>query len=201
MNEFPFHIPFRQLTDYAQGRLPLTQRMQIEAHVATCVTCSAKVARLKQLMGLQTDTSDDAPLPLMTRVKKFFQDRAVRQSAASERRGRILAVCHFDSRQRTGSFGVRAGRPGTRQLLFSTGVSEIDLRIEPAGLLWAVSGQILGESVARGRVILESPLGTTQAHLNELSEFNLPSVEAGTYRLILNLENVEIEIDELRIGM
>jgi hypothetical protein len=37
--------------------------------------------------------------------------------------------------------------------------------------------------------------------LNELNEFTLPPVEAGTYKLILNLADVEVEIEEIRIGL
>ena len=202
MNESPFHISFRQLSDYVEGRLPLTQQMPIKAHLAICTACSDKAARLEHLMGLMhTDRSEDAPLSLIARVKKLFRLGAVSQSTPSRRRRRFLAVLHFDSMKRTGALGVRSGKPGTRQLLFSTGADEIDLRIEPAGPVWTVSGQVLGKSVVRGRAILQSPVSTTQANLNELSEFILASVEAGTYNLILNLESVEIEIDELRIGV
>jgi hypothetical protein len=96
--------------------------------------------------------------------------------------------------------GVRSGKPGTRQLLFSTGVDEIDLRIEPEGDSWTVSGQVLGESAAGGRAVLQSDMSVSQADLNGLSEFVLPSVQAGIYKLILDLEHVEVEIEELKVG-
>jgi hypothetical protein len=59
---------------------------------------------------------------------------------------------------------------------------------------------VLGESATGGTVVLQGDSGQTQADLNELSEFVLPSVEAGTYKLILNLANVDVEIEDLRIG-
>jgi hypothetical protein len=113
---------------------------------------------------------------------------------------RILAALHFDSLGLAPAFGVRSGKPGARQLLFHAGVDEIDLRIEPAGEAWSVSGQVLGKATAHGRAILQGAESLSQAVLNELSEFTLPPVQAGTYTLILSLAEVDVEIEELRIG-
>ncbi|HSL29478.1 MAG TPA: zf-HC2 domain-containing protein [Anaerolineales bacterium] len=202
MKNFPFHIAFHQLADYVEGRLSLSERMQMEAHLATCEKCSAKVARLAALVGaMRTDTGEDAPQGLLDRVKKLFRSRPVLQAPATPARRRVPAVLHFDSMTASGGLHIRSGRAGTRQLLFSTGVDEIDLRIEPSGLVWNVSGQVLGESVLGGKAILQSSAGTIESDLNELSEFILPSVQAGTYTLILNLDNVEVEIEDLRIGL
>jgi hypothetical protein len=201
MNKYPDHLPFHQLVDYVEGRLPLTERAELEAHLVACVTCSAKVVRLEHLIDLmRTDKSEDVPPTVVTRVKRLFRSRSVPEATSSGFRRTFLAVLHFDSMGLTQAFGVRSGKPGSRQLLFSTGVDEIDLRIEPAGQAWTVSGQILGESATGGTVVLKGDLGETQADLNEMSEFVLPSIEAGTYKLILNLENVDVEIEDLRIG-
>ena len=201
MNKYPDHIPFHQLADYVEGRLPLTERMELESHLKACATCSAKLARLEHLIGLmRTDRSEEAPPTVVARVKRLLRSRHVPESASSGLRRTVLAVLHFDSMGLTRAFGVRSGRPGSRQLLFSTGVDEIDLRIEPAGQAWTVSGQVLGESATSGIAVLQGEAGETQADLNEMSEFVLSSVEAGTYKLILNLANVDVEIDDLRIG-
>jgi hypothetical protein len=114
---------------------------------------------------------------------------------------RILAALHFDSVGLAPAFGVRSGKPGARQLLFHAGVDEIDLRIEPAGQAWTVSGQVLGGSAANGRAILQGTAGISQTTLNELSEFTLPPVQAGSYKLVLSLANVDVEIEEIRIGL
>jgi hypothetical protein len=115
-------------------------------------------------------------------------------------RDRILAALHFDSLGLAPAFGVRSGKPGARQLLFSTGTDEIDLRIEAAGEEWIVSGQVLGVSAASGRAILQGPLTVSQTTLNELSEFTLPPVGTGTYRLVLCLADRDVELEEIRIG-
>jgi hypothetical protein len=115
-------------------------------------------------------------------------------------RDRIRAALHFDSLGLAPAFGVRSGKPGARQLLFSTGTDEIDLRIESAGEEWIVSGQVLGVSAASGRAILQGLLAVRQTTLNELSEFTLPPVRAGTYRLVLCLADMDVELEEIRIG-
>jgi hypothetical protein len=95
---------------------------------------------------------------------------------------------------------VRSGKPGSRQLLFSTNVDEIDLRIEPEGQSWLISGQVLGETGGQGMVVLAGASGMSETTLNELSEFTLPPVQAGTYKLILSLATVDVEIEEIKVG-
>jgi hypothetical protein len=113
----------------------------------------------------------------------------------------VLAILRFDSSGLAPVFGVRSGLMGTRQLLFSASPDEIDLRIEPADQDWTISGQILGRSSPGGKVILEGKSsGVREVPLNEQSEFVITPVEAGVYRLILELDKTEIEIEEIRIG-
>lgn len=202
MNIFLHHIPFSQLDDYVEGHLPLDKRAELEAHIAACSQCSGEIAQLERLIGfMRTDTTQDAPLSVITRAVHLFRSIPVLAPTSSSLRRRVLAVLHFDSVGLAPAFGVRSGKPGARQLLFSTGVDEIDLRIEPAGQAWLVSGQVLGESTATGMAVLQGAAGTSETALNELSEFTLPPVQAGTYKLILNLTNADVEIDEIRIGL
>jgi hypothetical protein len=201
MNLFPHHIPFRQLSDYVSGDLPLVERVDVEAHVAVCSRCAAELAELERLIELmRSDLGEDAPPHVIKRALKLFRTRSRPQTTSSDLR-RLLAVLHFDSIGLTPAFGVRSGKPGARQLLFSTNVNEIDLRIEPAGQEWLVSGQVLGGETIGGTATLQGPAGVTETFLNELNEFALPPVEAGTYKLILNLTDVEVEIEEIRIGL
>jgi len=202
MNLFPQHIPFRQLSDFVSGDLPLVERVDVEVHVAICSRCAEELAELERLTELmRTDLGEEAPPHVIKRALKLFRARSQQQNTFSDVRRRVRAVLHFDSMGLTPAFGVRSGKPGARQLLFSTGVDEIDLRIEPADQEWRISGQVLGESTASGTAVLQGDAGTSETVLNELSEFTLPPVQAGTYKLILNLPNVEVEIDEIRIGL
>lgn len=195
------HIPFRHLVDYVEGNLPLDMRVDLELHVAACSRCAGELAQLERLVSLmRTDTGQDAPSSVIQRAVNLFRPRPVPASTPSGLQRRILAALHFDSLGLAPAFGVRSGKPGARQLLFHAGVDEIDLRIEPAGEAWTISGQVLGKATANGRAILQGALSISQAVLNELSEFTLPPVQAGTYKLILSLADVDVEIEEIRIG-
>ena len=201
MNLFPHHIPYRQLSDYVAGDLPLVDRVDVDAHIAACSRCAAELAELERIIELmRNDLSEDAPPDVIKRALKLFRARS-QQNTSSDFRQRVLAVLHFDSIGLAPAFGVRSGKPGARQLLFSTNVNEIDLRIEPAGQAWLVSGQVLGGETASGTAVLQGATGVSETALNELNEFTLPPVEAGTYKLILNLTDVEVEIEEIRIGL
>ncbi|HSL46878.1 MAG TPA: zf-HC2 domain-containing protein [Anaerolineales bacterium] len=202
MNLLPHHIPFRQLADYIEGEIPLDQRVDLEAHLAGCAQCSGELAQLERLIGLmRSDASQNAPSALIDRAIHLFESKKSKFLTSSDLRSRVLAVLHFDSKSLTPASGVRSAKPGARQLLFSTGVNEIDLRIEPSDQAWRISGQILGVETVSGTAILQGVAGNSEAALNELSEFTLPPVQAGIYRLILDLTDVEVEIDEIRVGL
>jgi anti-sigma factor RsiW len=201
MNLFFPHIPYSRLADLVEGRLPPDERAHLEEHIATCARCSGEVAHLERLIGLmRTDTSEDAPPAVIARAERLFHSRTVSSSDSSNLRHHVLAVRRFDSLGLAPAFGVRSGEPSARQLLFSARAHDIDLRIEPAGQAWTVSGQVLGESAAGGQAELQGATSTTQVALNEQSEFTLPPVSAGHYRLVLRLANVDVEVDELKIG-
>jgi hypothetical protein len=202
MNLFPKHIPFRQLADYIEGEIPLDRRVDLDAHLSVCDQCSRELAQLERMISsMRSDTNENAPASIVDRAIRLFESRKAPVPESSDLRQHVLAVLHFDSIGLTPAFGVRAGTPGARQLLFSTHVNEIDLRIEPVDQSWLVSGQVLGMQTANGTAILQGEAGSSEAVLNELSEFTLPPVQAGTYKLILSLPNVEVEIEEIRIGL
>jgi len=197
---FP-HIPVNRLADLVEGRLTPDERAQLEAHIAACARCSGELAQLERLIRLmRTDTAEDAPQSVIARAVRLFRSRSVPAPASSGSRRHVLAVLRFDSAGLAPALGVRSGEPTTRQLLFSAEAYDIDLRIEPAGQEWIVSGQVLGESAAGGRAELQSAMSTWQAALNAQSEFTMPPIPAGHYELILHLTDMDAEMDELKIG-
>jgi hypothetical protein len=111
-----------------------------------------------------------------------------------------VAGLRFDSLGLAPAFGVRSGEPSARQLLFGVEALDIDLRIEPVGQAWVVSGQILGESAGGAWAELEGAANVWWASLSEQSEFTLPPVPAGRYKLIFHLGQIDIEVEELKIG-
>ena len=113
-----------------------------------------------------------------------------------------MAALTFDSAEMRPVFGVRsAGQAEARQLLFNAGDRDLDVRVEPSGAQWVVSGQVLGASEARGRVVVEGESLEVSAALNDLSEFTLPALPAGNYTLRLILTDVEIEVPRFDLGV
>lgn len=191
------HIPFAKLTDLAEGRLASDERASSLAHVKDCSHCSAQLAQLDQIINLmRTDTMADAPRDVMADALGLFRQR---KAAAPSLVRRVLAALNFDSLQLTPAFGVRSGQMTSRQLLYTTGENDLDVRVTQSKEAWIVSGQVLG-NCAGGRVHLEGTSGAADAELNELCEFAFPPVPAGSYTLRLRLAETEIEVPEIELN-
>jgi hypothetical protein len=193
----PRHIRFPQLVDLVEGRLPSDAQEQVRVHVSACPRCAEQVVWLDRVIRLmRMDDAEDPPSDAIDRVKRMFRtqptpDRLVLQ--------RIRAVVRFDSAKLPQALGMRAGQTGVRQLLFYAEGYDLDLRITPADTMWEVSGQMLGPD-ASGQVELRGQAGAVAVTLNDLSEFTLPPVPAGSYILTLHLADAEIEVIGLEIG-
>jgi hypothetical protein len=59
---------------------------------------------------------------------------------------------------------------------------------------------VFGEAAVNDEVILQGKTNTSRVALNRSNEFVLPPVQKGIYKLLLNLPNMDVEIDDLRIG-
>lgn len=120
---------------------------------------------------------------------------------------RIKAVLTVDSWATSGlALGVRSVPSDTRQLLFSAGGRDIDLRVSPAPGGFAISGQILGPD-ATGAVELvpaaeagDTPAPAAVGQLDDLGEFHLSGVAAGRYTLLLRAPTAEIELPAFDVG-
>lgn len=197
----PRHIPFARLADLAEGRLSSEEAAEERAHLDACTRCAGQAARLGHLTALmRADTSEDAPPEAVSGVVRMFRARR----AGAARPGllrRLVASLSFDSSSLTPAFGVRSGQAApARQLLFSAGDLDVDLRLAPGGEGWTVSGQVLGPCRG-GEVELVNVEGATAARaaLNELCEFTLPPVAEGVYAVRLRFDETEVEIPELSL--
>jgi hypothetical protein len=147
---------------------------------------------------MRTDTAPDAPRDVRAFAVSLFS-RGENAGEPSLLR-RIVAALSFDSTSNPApAFGVRSGYATSRQLLYSAEENDIDLRITPEKENWIVAGQVLGEGCVGGRVELEGATERVEAGLNELCEFTLPPVSAGSYTLRLRLGNAEVEIPRLEL--
>jgi anti-sigma factor RsiW len=197
----PRHIPFARLADLAEGRLSPEAAAEERAHLDACTRCAGQAARLGHLAALmRADTAEDAPPALVSGVVRMFRERRAGESAPGLLR-RLVAALTFDSSGLTPAFGVRSSQAApARQLLFSAGDLDVDLRLAQGPEGWTVSGQVLGPCDG-GEVELFAAGGATAARaaLNELCEFALPPRPEGAYALRLRLGDAEVEIPELSL--
>ena len=197
----PRHISFARLADLAEGRLSPEEAAEGRAHLADCTACSAQAAQLGHLAALmRADTSEDAPPALVSSVVRMFRARRPQGAEEPGLLRRLVAALTFDSNSLQPAFGVRSGQAApARQMLFSAGDLDVDVRLAAGGDGWTVSGQVLG-ACEGGEVELVSEGSTAaRASLNELCEFTLPAVAEGVYTLRLRLDDAEVEIPELSL--
>ncbi|HEV2704501.1 MAG TPA: hypothetical protein VGV59_01175 [Pyrinomonadaceae bacterium] len=207
MRMTPNHISFERLAEMAEGRFTAAAGQPETAHLADCRRCADELARLERTIQLmRADTSTDAPRDVLSQTVQMFRARFPRREAASLVK-RVMAALTFDSAQLAPAFGVRSGAQTAeaRQLLFSAGETDVDLRLASGDSGWTISGQILGECEG-GRVEIESVAGGAaaggegaRADLNELCEFTLPPVPSGSYKLRLHINDMEVEVPELQL--
>lgn len=188
------HIRFTRLVDLVEGRLSTGEQHDIREHLVACAVCADQVAWLERVIGLmRSDASEQPPERVLAAAKRLFRlpMLATRQQ--------LMASLQFDSARTPVAQGRRAGTQSDRQLLFAASNYLLDLRIAQQGDLWVVSGQLLGTDNGQ-QVELNGPAGTTQARLNEMSEFVLPPSPPGTYTIKLQLAELDITIPGLEIG-
>jgi len=192
------HIAFERLADLAEGRLAPEDERGARAHLADCADCAGQAAQLARLTSLmRADVSEDAPRDVLMNAIALF--RARRAEGAPGLLRRVVAALTFDSSTLTPAFGVRSGQAApARQLLFSAGDFDVDLRLAPGGEGWTVSGQVLGPC-GGGEVEVAAGGRHERAGLNDLCEFTLPPVPEGVYTLRLRVGEVEVEIPELSL--
>jgi hypothetical protein len=191
------HIPFGRLADLSEDRASTDERREAMAHISDCSHCATELQRLGTVLELmRTDTTADAPRDVLANAINIFRGRNSKPSLLR----RIVATLSFDSSQNLApAFGVRSGQTTSRQLLYSAQDSDIDLRISHQEDQWTVAGQLLGQDCIGGRVEMEGESGLVAGALNELCEFALPPVAAGSYTLRLFLHNAEIEIPRFEL--
>ncbi len=191
------HLPFEKLADLAEGRLTNDEQAAANGHVQACSNCSAQLARMERTINLmRADTAEDAPRGVVSSVVNMFRQRAAESKPSLARR--VLAALSFDSALGQPAYGVRSGQATARQMLYSAGDNDLDLRITPTGETWVVSGQVLGQCTG-GSVELRGLNAEAATALNELCEFTLPPLPTGTYTLRLLLNDVEVEVPELQL--
>ncbi len=150
---------------------------------------------------------EDAPEHVVQRAIGVWQPKAAASAATSIVPGslqRILGLLSFDSGGGSSlALGLRSAET-SRQMLFTCGEHDLDLRLTAQAEGWQLRGQVLGPGSARGRAELADPRGhapARQAELSELAEFEFDSVSAGSWRLQVQLDGgLLIELPAIDVG-
>ncbi len=197
------HPSFDRLADFAEGGVAPDDSSQLGAHVRDCRRCAEDVAWLGRTLGImRADRLEEPPPHVLARAARLMRQRAGAHSEESGPLRRLVAALRFDSAGPGAglAFGVRGADQGTaRQLLFAVGDREIEVRLQQRGTQWAVAGQVFGPCDG-AEVTLSGPVDA-RSSLNELCEFALPPVPAGSYALLLRSADMEIEIPGLTFGV
>jgi hypothetical protein len=183
------HLSPEQLISAAESDTPLSEY----PHLATCESCRRQVAQLSQILNVMA--SDELEMPPMSAIKGVL---AMLPPAAPQPSLllRLQAVLRLDSGTGSLAYGLRGGQGKSRQLLFSAGAYEIDVRLRPNGNQWTIMGQLLGDAEV-GVVRLTDGKNTFVSEINVVGEFTFQSVPAATYTLIIAVEDIEMEISNI----
>jgi hypothetical protein len=188
------HISIETLANIAEGRATPEVRGAAMAHISMCSACGDTLRRIQQLiLMMKSDRAGDAPRDVLSSAINIF----LREKRLPLRR--IVALLSFDSRNAGPAFGVRSITSGSRQLLFTAGETDLELRITVQNDECILAGQVIGEGCAQGHVEISGAGGRSEAALNEICEFTLPPVPAGHYSLTVRMLDLQIEIPELEL--
>ena len=197
MNIFSQHMSFKELADLADEHS--TMSAEAVEHLSACSRCSRQLQTIQQTIGsMRLDTLENAPAERVQYVKDVFRERGVGEKTSRLRR--VLASLTFDSLTAAPAFALRSEMNAARQLVYSTETAYIDLRISPDNDEWAIAGQILGSSCARGDVNLEGDSFSASVKLNELCDFSISAVPNGNYKFFVRLPDLLIETPQLELG-
>jgi hypothetical protein len=190
------HISFERLVDMAEARVQPDEAAVIATHLSTCQTCSEADRRLRGVLELmRSDSAESAPAYAIARAINILPAREPRAGVLR----RILATLKLDTAGMSPAYGFRSETGGERQLLYEAGETRLHLQVSPAGEQWVITGQVLGPPGA-GQVELNGESGSVHAVLDEQCEFTLPSVTRGSYRMVLRLTDLELEVPEFKLG-
>lgn len=198
------HLTYEQMTDLAtapnSGGVPTDPAMaEWERHLCFCAECAKEMSTLKKIIGLmEARQLEEPPTYVLNRVLDLYATRNCPPAATSLFQ-KLVAVLSLDSWQLVPEYGLRSGNAESRQLIYSAGDFDLDLRLTSSGQSWALAGQILGDC-KHGQIELRSLTLSVQAEVNELCEFVMPPVPAGKYKLTLRMAEMEIEVPEIAIG-
>lgn len=194
-------ITFETLVDLQEMRLDEQTTARVQAHLeAGCPECAARLAQIaRTFSALAQAERIHAPESALERARALYRERF-----RAPERPSLLARLLFDGRGQLALAGARGASAEAFHLVYQAKPYDIDLwqeLTEEGG--WYIMGQALrseGEAVTPETVTLVADNGETRTATQEEGEFHLDAVEAGVYRLEVNLPDAQIIVPDLSIG-
>jgi hypothetical protein len=192
------HITAEAITTYIDGSVSDTERMAVDAHLATCAECAELKQEFQFLLNrLEQDSLFEPPADLVQWGIRLFQP--VMQI---EPKGlpRFIASLVFDTFDQPMFAGIRRAGTPPRQLLFRAGQVDVDVKIEAMEANDRISlvGQVLsGEPkfLDNTPVKLESHgIVRYRTKTNVVGEFTFDEVPKDTYHLSVDLPEGQITL-------
>jgi anti-sigma factor RsiW len=193
--QFFNHLSQATILDRARGLLAQADSRAADEHTATCQRCADQVEWATAVYGItSTDELEGAPSYVIARAARLL--RPIQAPAGQTLRRRLIGVLQFDSALNASPVGVRAGAANARQTVFEAGEFTVEVRTEPRGHAFVVSGQVLGTSDG-GDALLADAQQPQVTSLNEVCEFEFAPVRPGRYTLSLRLRDVDVDVPDL----
>ena len=191
------HLTTENVLAYLDGQAGETEQAAIEAHLSACAECSGLKKEMQELESLLYEQ------PSLEPPEDFVQAwKDVFPAMRGEKKlwiNRIISDRIFDTFDQQALAGVRGHLAPPRQLIYSAGKIDIDLRITPAEIREHINveGQILSsaaDSFDNATVQIESAGGAQyETRTNQVGEFSF-EVPKDRYHLSVELPHGRIRV-------
>jgi hypothetical protein len=193
---------YEALMAYAAGEGEGPDAAGVVSHVASgCAACRADLDAIEALRRLSS-AADSAPAPppwVLNRAARIPTNRL-----AASRIYRVASLV-FDTLRDPTPAGARSAARGSRQMLFSEGDVDLDVRVTPAGEGRArVAGQVLpaeergaGAFATFDVTLVHPDRGAVTVRSNDLGEFAFDAVAEGDYSLLVEVDGETLLVESL----
>jgi hypothetical protein len=164
------------LADFVLNQLPAPEKLRVAAHVRRCAACTEEVASVR-------DLSDEGPSSLLTRLREALAlAQVARPVQVLERpvrgtgwRGRfeiddLVITLSSEAGRLTGRVRRRDAQPD----------------VDYSGMVWLLSPEM--------ETVKEAPNGA----IDERGRFQLTGLATGSYELLLQIDDRNVTIDQVR---
>jgi hypothetical protein len=201
-------IALETLADYQEGRADASSAEQIRVHLdQNCAHCLQNLVWLQHAREtLREAHTIQVPETALKRAHSIFREQ-FRPVVASNPVLSWLAALQFDSRRNSPTLaGARGAKHDGIQLVYTTNVHDIELFQEPAGQgNWYMIGQVMPRegtaTIIPNEIVLTERNGSRLTFRPDTEEFHLPAIPRGLYEIALRLNEGEITMPDVGVGL